>query len=102
MGRIKLSEDDGPPAHEFLEDDYGEDNAHLNDSDDEPLSEHVRMATQAWREPNVLEEGQQIRVLDATIDVVLFLCGFLSDDDVEAHERLVIGRYRLSCDNNPL
>ena len=54
------------------------------------------MATQAWREPNVLEEGQQIRVLDATIDVVLFLYGFFSDDDVEAHERLVIGRYRLS------
>ncbi|KIK00386.1 hypothetical protein K443DRAFT_611264 [Laccaria amethystina LaAM-08-1] len=65
-GRIRLSEDDGPPAHEFLEDDYDEDNAHLDDSDDEPLSEHVRKATQAWREPNDPEEGQQIRVLDAT------------------------------------
>ena len=99
---MKLSEDDGPTAHEFLEDDYDEDNTHLNDSDDEPLSEHVRKATQAWREPNVLEEGQQIRVPDATIDVVRFLYGFLSDDDVEAHERLVIGRYGLSCDNNRL
>ena len=65
-GRIRLSEDDGPPAHEFLEDDYDEDNAHLNDSDDEPLSAHVKKATQAWREPNDPEEGQQIRVLDAT------------------------------------
>ncbi|EDR07010.1 uncharacterized protein LACBIDRAFT_299239 [Laccaria bicolor S238N-H82] len=62
-GRIRLSEDDGPPAHEFLEDDYDEDNAHLNDSDDEPLSEHVRKATQAWREPN---DPEEIRVLDAT------------------------------------
>ena len=65
-GRIRLSEDDGPPAHEFLEDDYDGDNAHLNDSDDEQLSQHVRKATQLWREPNDPEEGQQIRVLDAT------------------------------------
>ena len=62
-GRIRLSEDDGPPVHE---DDYDEDNAHLNDSDDEPLSVRVKKATQAWREPNDPEEGQQIRVLDAT------------------------------------
>ena len=62
-GRIRLSEDDGPPVHE---DDYDEDNAHLNDSDDELLSVHVKKATQAWRVPDVLEKGQQIRVLDAT------------------------------------
>ena len=35
-GRIRLSEDDGPPAHEFLEDDYDEDNEGL--ADDEPLA----------------------------------------------------------------
>jgi hypothetical protein len=28
-GRIRLSEDDGPPAREFLEDDYDEDNEEL-------------------------------------------------------------------------
>jgi hypothetical protein len=52
-GRIRLSEDDNPPAHEFLVDDHGDDNGHLNDT------EHVRKATQAWREPNDPEEGQQ-------------------------------------------
>lgn len=52
-GRIRLSEDDGPPANEFLDDDYDEDNEHIHDSDDEPLSEHIRRATQAWREPNI-------------------------------------------------
>ncbi|PPQ95112.1 hypothetical protein CVT25_011655 [Psilocybe cyanescens] len=52
-GPIRLSEDDGPPANEFLADDYDDDNAHLHDSDDEPLSEHIRRATQAWREPNL-------------------------------------------------
>ena len=40
---------------------------------------------------------QHIEVLD-----VRFLCVFLFDDDDEAHERLVLGRYRFSCDNNPL
>jgi len=55
-GRIRLSEDDGPPANEFLVDDFDEDNEHLRDSDDEPLTEHIRKATQAWREPNVPED----------------------------------------------
>ena len=45
-GRIRLSEHDSPPAHEFLEVDHDEDNAHLNDSDDEP---RVRKAAQEWR-----------------------------------------------------
>lgn len=35
-GRIRLSEDDGPPAREFLEDDYDDDNEGL--ADDEPLA----------------------------------------------------------------
>ncbi|KAJ3506592.1 hypothetical protein NLJ89_g6787 [Agrocybe chaxingu] len=52
-GRIRLSVDDGPPANEFLSDDYDEDNENLRDSADDPLSEHVRRATQAWRTPNV-------------------------------------------------
>ncbi|KAF8970686.1 hypothetical protein BDZ97DRAFT_1790506 [Flammula alnicola] len=64
-GAIRLSQDDGPPANEFLEDDYDEDNEHLNDGDDEPLSEHIRKVTQAWREPDVPEDDSNggIRVL---------------------------------------
>ncbi|KAF9450531.1 hypothetical protein P691DRAFT_665124, partial [Macrolepiota fuliginosa MF-IS2] len=43
-GGIRLSEDDGPPAREFLEDDYDDDNEVLpgDNSDDEPLTHHVR------------------------------------------------------------
>ena len=52
-GTIRLSEDDGPPAREFLGDDFDEDNEHLDDSTDEPLSEHIRRATRAWREPTI-------------------------------------------------
>jgi len=63
-GQIRLSEDDGPPANEFLADDFDEDNEHLRDSDDEPLTEHIRKATQAWREPNVPEDDDgNIKVL---------------------------------------
>ncbi|KAF9054065.1 hypothetical protein BJ165DRAFT_1307864, partial [Panaeolus papilionaceus] len=51
-GQIRLSTDDGPPANEFLHDDYDDDNASLGGSDDEPLSEHIRKVTQAWREPD--------------------------------------------------
>ncbi|KAJ6492912.1 hypothetical protein C8R47DRAFT_1214185 [Mycena vitilis] len=36
-GAIRLSEDDGPPAREFLEDDYDDDNEGLNDQVDAPL-----------------------------------------------------------------
>ena len=46
-GRIRLSEDNGPPANEFLADDYDEDNEHLNDSGNETLSEHIKKATAA-------------------------------------------------------
>ncbi|KAF5353377.1 hypothetical protein D9756_008048 [Leucocoprinus leucothites] len=50
-GEIRLSEDDGPPAREFLEDDYDDDNEALpgDNSDDEPLGHHVR--------PNVQTTG---------------------------------------------
>ncbi|KAJ6625988.1 hypothetical protein B0H10DRAFT_1999802 [Mycena sp. CBHHK59/15] len=43
-GAIRLSEDDGPPAREFLEDDYDDDNEGLNlgDEHDEPLTERLR------------------------------------------------------------
>ena len=44
-GRIRLSQDDGPPAHEFIGDDYDEDNENLDDDDDEPLTERVRNVT---------------------------------------------------------
>ena len=46
-GRIRLSEDNGPPANEFLADDYDEDNEHLNDLGNEFLSEHIRKTTEA-------------------------------------------------------
>lgn len=46
-----MSEDDGPSANEFLADDYDEDNEHLNDLENEPLSEHIRKVTEAWRRP---------------------------------------------------
>ncbi|KAF9534381.1 hypothetical protein CPB83DRAFT_844150 [Crepidotus variabilis] len=52
-GRIRLSEDDGPQANEFLADDFDDDNEHLHDSDDEPLSQHIHQATRAWREPTI-------------------------------------------------
>ncbi|EPQ55954.1 hypothetical protein GLOTRDRAFT_138666 [Gloeophyllum trabeum ATCC 11539] len=44
-GNIRLSEDNAPPAREFLDDDYDDDNAGLED--DEPLAyraEQLRMA----------------------------------------------------------
>lgn len=41
-GRIRLSEDNGPPANEFLADDYDEDNEHINDFGHETLSEHIK------------------------------------------------------------
>lgn len=64
-GRIRLSEDDGPPANEFLADDYDDDNEHLHDSDNEPLSEHIRKVTEAWRRPNVpdADNGHSVPVL---------------------------------------
>ncbi|KAJ7457033.1 hypothetical protein FB451DRAFT_1142967 [Mycena latifolia] len=45
-GAIRLSEDDGPPAREFLEDDYDDDNEGLNmdDHGDEPLPVPGRQA----------------------------------------------------------
>ncbi|KAJ3528401.1 hypothetical protein NMY22_g9428 [Coprinellus aureogranulatus] len=53
-GRIRLSEDDGPSAAEFLEDDYDEDNPHLSlNSDTDTLSEQMKRATRAWGEPNI-------------------------------------------------
>lgn len=60
-GRIRLSEDDGPPSREFLEDDFDEDNEPLgNDPDSygEPLAEHVRNPARAWREPRPAESMQ--------------------------------------------
>ncbi|KAH6912073.1 hypothetical protein BKA70DRAFT_1266475 [Coprinopsis sp. MPI-PUGE-AT-0042] len=49
-GRIRLSEDNGPASTEFLGDDFDEDNEHIGDSD--TLTEQMRRATQAWREPS--------------------------------------------------
>jgi hypothetical protein len=39
-GTVRLSIDDGPPAAEFLEDDYDEDNTDLED--DEPLADRAQ------------------------------------------------------------
>ncbi|KII90066.1 hypothetical protein PLICRDRAFT_53172 [Plicaturopsis crispa FD-325 SS-3] len=44
-GRVRLSEDDGPPAQEFLEDDYDEDNGDLDDHEAlADRAEHLRAA----------------------------------------------------------
>ncbi|THV03527.1 hypothetical protein K435DRAFT_851830 [Dendrothele bispora CBS 962.96] len=40
-GRIRLSEDDGPPAHEFLEDEHIDDALELGDGDVQNLPERV-------------------------------------------------------------
>jgi hypothetical protein len=44
-GRIRLSEDDGPSATEFLDGEFDDDNERLNegddDDDDEPLAERA-------------------------------------------------------------
>jgi len=70
-GHIRLSEDDGPASNEFLAEDFDEDNEHLQDSDDEPLSQHVRQATRAWRTPTPPEhwtapENGSTKVLPTT------------------------------------
>ena len=41
-GNIRLSEDDGPPAREFLKDDYDDENAGLPEDnlEDESLAQH--------------------------------------------------------------
>ncbi|KAF5325889.1 hypothetical protein D9611_001032 [Ephemerocybe angulata] len=56
-GRIRLSEDDGPPSAEFLwnGDEYDDDNTHLDtvDPSARELSDHIKRATNAWREPNI-------------------------------------------------
>lgn len=53
-GRIRLSEDDGPSATEFLEDDFDEDNAHLDlHADSNDISAQMKRMTNAWREPNI-------------------------------------------------
>jgi len=40
-GRIRLSEDDGPPAHEFLEDEHIDDALELGEGDVRNVSERV-------------------------------------------------------------
>ncbi|TEB33792.1 hypothetical protein FA13DRAFT_112338 [Coprinellus micaceus] len=54
-GRIRLSEDEGPSAAEFLGDgdDDDDDNLHLSHSDTDTLTEQMKRATRAWREPNI-------------------------------------------------
>ncbi|KAF9009622.1 hypothetical protein BDQ17DRAFT_1348438 [Cyathus striatus] len=68
-GRIRLSEDDGPSSREFLDDDYDDDNEALdgNNSDDEPLSEHIRKTAQAWQlEPQELRGEGTLKVLPSS------------------------------------
>ncbi|KAF4612284.1 hypothetical protein D9613_003919 [Agrocybe pediades] len=66
QGTIRLSEDDGPPANEFLVEDYDDDHVYLPDSENEPLAEHVRKAAQAWREPAERDEDRS-RSTDAEV-----------------------------------
>ncbi|KAL0574031.1 hypothetical protein V5O48_007915 [Marasmius crinis-equi] len=58
-GRIRLSEDDGPPAHEFIHDNPDEDEVE-DDIDDEPLTERLPAKTSP---PNEAISGNGIRVL---------------------------------------
>jgi len=63
-GRIRLSEDEGPPAREFLEDDY-EPEEDDDDEDDEPLAqraERVRLGAAPLSGGNGEPENE--RVLD--------------------------------------
>lgn len=48
-GRIRLSEDEGPPANEFIADDSDDDDEQLNDLQGEYLTHE---ATRPWRESN--------------------------------------------------
>lgn len=53
-GGVRLSEDDGPPAREFLDDEYeyDEDNEVLpgDNSDDEPLAHHIQRQNQSRKQ----------------------------------------------------
>ncbi|KAJ4480889.1 hypothetical protein J3R30DRAFT_3287452 [Lentinula aciculospora] len=52
-GQIRLSQDDGPPAHEFLEDDESTDNAfELDTGDVGPLPERQLVPAQTYLDPD--------------------------------------------------
>ena len=55
-GRIRLSEDDGPPATEFLEDDYDDDIESL-DSNETLLAERAGRAPVAEPGGDVIGDG---------------------------------------------
>lgn len=57
-GRIRLSEDDGPPAREFLEDDYDEDNQGLDSTDGGISAEHVNEALDQTRRTGEMDGVQ--------------------------------------------
>jgi len=52
-GRIRLSEDDGPPANDFLADDSDDDHERFDDSHGETLLQDVRIpSSRTSRKPN--------------------------------------------------
>lgn len=62
-GRIRLSEDDGPPSREFLEDDSNEESEGLDDDyDDEPLSERPSKPRSGKRSDNEARPLQPMRI----------------------------------------
>lgn len=65
-GQIRLSSDEGPPSHEFLEDDYDEDNEDLDmedDEDDEPLTERGTKATAGSQDRSDQAAVQPLRTM---------------------------------------
>ncbi|KAJ3487929.1 hypothetical protein NLI96_g3209 [Meripilus lineatus] len=60
-GAIRLSLDDGPAAHEFLQDDYDEDNADI--ADDEPLA----MRAQQLKSIERRDEGETRRSIELVL-----------------------------------
>lgn len=59
-GNIRLSEDDGPPAREFLEDDYDDDIEGLSgdNSDDESLAHHTGHNTRQTNTSSTGDAGE--------------------------------------------
>jgi hypothetical protein len=47
-GRIRLSEDDGPSASDFIADDSDDDDEQLDGPHGEALSQHIQAASRAW------------------------------------------------------
>jgi len=61
-GQIRLSIDDGPPVHEFLEDDYDEDHERI--ADEELLAVTAERLNAAHSQPEVIIQHEDIELTD--------------------------------------